>query len=174
LTEPLGFDNTFAMLVRGDDARRLGLETLSDAVPHAPDWRPGFGYEFVERADGLRGLVEAYGLQFASAPRLMDLGLMYRALADGQVDIIAGNSTDGQIDALDLVHLEDDRHYFPPYQAVPIVRQETLRRHPGLRAALAELGDAIDERAMRRLNRLVDIERRDYRDVVREFLTTLQ
>jgi glycine betaine/choline ABC-type transport system substrate-binding protein len=173
LTEPLGFNNTFAMLVRGTDARRLELTTISDIAPHASQWRPGFGYEFAERADGFRGLLRTYDLEFASAPAVMDLGLIYRALADGQVDIIAGNSTDGQIDALDLVHLRDDRDYFPPYQAVPIVRRAALERHPGLRDALAALGGTIDEATMRSLNREVDVEKRDHRAVVRAFLDGL-
>ncbi len=169
-TEPLGFNNTFAMLVRGEDARRLGLSTLSGAVPHAPGWRPGFGYEFMERADGYAGLVATYGLTFGRQPAVMDLGLTYRALADGQVDIIAGNSTDGQIEALDLVHLADDRGYFPPYDAVPVVRREVLQRHPAIRDVLRALGGVIDEAAMRRLNYLVDVEQRDAGDVVAEFL----
>lgn len=169
-TEPLGFDNTFAMLVRGETAERHGLETLSDAVPYAREWRPGFGYEFMERADGFSGLVETYGLTFGSRPAVMDLGLTYRALAEGQVDVIAGNSTDGQIAALGLVHLMDDRRYFPPYEAAPIVRRDALERFPALRDALAALGGTIDEEAMRRMNFLVDVERRDVTDVAREFL----
>lgn len=159
-TEPLGFENTFAILVRGSDARRLGLRTVSDAVPHARGWRPGFGYEFTERADGYRGLVAAYGLEFAAPPAEMDLGLVYRALAEAEVDLIAGNSTDGQIAALDLAHLEDDRRYFPPYEAVPVIRARTLERFPAARAALAGLGGTLDEQTMRRLNYLVDVEKR--------------
>jgi osmoprotectant transport system substrate-binding protein len=172
-TEPLGFDNTFAMLIRGADARRLGIATLSEARPHAPRWRPGFGYEFTERADGLRGLVETYGLRFGGEPVVMDLGLTYRALAEGLVDIIAGNSTDGQIELLDLVQLRDDRHYFPPYEAAPVVRGELLARRPEVRQALRALGGTIDEARMRRLNYLVDVERRDVREVVGEFLEGL-
>lgn len=169
-TEPLGFENTFAILVRGDDARRLGLTTVSDAVTAARAWRPGFGYEFSERADGYRGLVAAYGLQFAAPPREMDLGLTYRALAEGQVDVIAGNSTDGQIEALDLFQLEDDRRYFPPYEAVPVIRADALERFPAARDALRELGGTIDAAAMRRMNYLVDVEKRSVPDVARSFL----
>ena len=164
-TEALGFENTFAILVRGSDARRLGLTTLSQAVPHARAWRPGFGYEFTERADGFRGLVAAYALEFAAPPAEMDLGLVYRALASGQVDLIAGNSTDGQIAALDLTHLEDDRRYFPPYQAVPVIRAAVLEQFPAARAALAALGGSLDETAMRHLNYLVDVEKRSVREV---------
>lgn len=167
---PLGFENTFAMLVRRRTADSLDLRTLSDAVPHAAGWRPGFGYEFAEREDGLAGLREAYGLEFGSAPRLMDLQLTYRALAGGEVDLIAGNSTDGQIEALDLVPLEDDRGYFPPYEAAVVVRRDALERHPSLGPALAELGGRIDTREMRRLNREVDVEGRDYREVAREWV----
>lgn len=169
-TEALGFENTFAVLVRGEDARRLGLTTVSDAVTPAKSWRPGFGYEFTGRADGYRGLVAAYGLEFAAPPREMDVGLMYRALAEGRVDVIVGNSTDGQIEALDLFQLEDDRLYFPPYEAVPVIRVETLERFPAAREALRALGGTIDAAAMRRMNYLVDVEKRLVAEVAREFL----
>jgi len=169
-TEPFGFDNTFAMVVRGEEARRLGIDTLSAAVPHATRWRAGVGYEFMERADGWQGLVRTYGLVFARPPMTMELGLIYRALKDREVDIIAANSTDGVIAALDFVVLRDDRGYFPPYEAAPIVRRETLRRHPALRGALADLGGILDEERMRRLNYAVDGEGRQVREVVAEFL----
>jgi glycine betaine/choline ABC-type transport system substrate-binding protein len=170
LTEPLGFDNTFAILVRGETARRLGLRTLSEAAPHAPEWRGGFGHEFVERQDGFRGLAATYGLRFAEPPRSMDLGLTYRALADRRVDLIAGDATNGLIAALDLFQLADDRRYFPPYEAVPFVRLEALDRHAGLRAAFAALGGTISNDTMRRLNFAVDGEHRDARVVIGEFL----
>lgn len=169
VTEPLGFENTFAIVIRGEDARRLNLRTLSEAARYTPAWRAGFGYEFMERPDGFRGLAETYGLQFASPPRIMDLGLLYRALKEKQVDLVAGNSTDGLIAALDLVVLEDDRRYFPPYEAVPIIRRETLQRHPAIRRALAELAGKISAEEMRRLNYALDGEHRDVKDVVREF-----
>ncbi|NIM50108.1 MAG: ABC transporter substrate-binding protein [Gemmatimonadales bacterium] len=172
-TAPLGFNNTFAMLVRREDARRLGISTLSGAVPHASDWRPGFGYEFMQREDGYRGLVDTYGFSFPMQPAVMDLGLTYRALAEGQVDIIAGNSTDGQIQALELVHLRDDKEYFPPYEAAPVVRSQVLTARPQVGAALAALGGTIDQETMRRLNRLVDVDRRDVKEVAREFLDGL-
>lgn len=170
LTEPLGFNNTFAMVVRGEDARQLRLRAISDSAPYAPRWRAGFGYEFMERPDGYRGWAQTYGLRFAESPRIMDLGLIYRALREKQVDIVAGNSTDGLIDALGLVVLEDDRHYFPPYEAVPIVRRQILERHPELRAALRDLAGKISEAEMRRLNYAVDGEHRDVAQVAREFL----
>jgi osmoprotectant transport system substrate-binding protein len=167
---PLGFNNTFAMVIRGDTARRLNLHKLSEAAPYAHDWRPGFGYEFMERPDGYQGLVRVYHLAFGKPPRIMDLGLLYRAVLENQVDLVAGNSTDGLIAARDLAILEDDQHYFPPYQAVPMVRRETLERHPAVRQTINELGGKISDEEMRRLNYAVDGEHRDVVDVVREFL----
>jgi glycine betaine/choline ABC-type transport system substrate-binding protein len=169
LTEPLGFNNTFAIVVRGEDARRLSLRTISDMAAYAPRWRAGFGYEFMERPDGYRRWAETYHLRFAEAPRIMDLGLIYRALKEKKVDVVAGNSTDGVIAALGLTVLEDDRHYFPPYEAVPVVRQESLERHPELRSVLRALGGRFSEADMRQLNHAVDGERRDVSQVVREF-----
>jgi osmoprotectant transport system substrate-binding protein len=170
VTEPLGFENTFAMVIRGDDAQRLGLHTISDLVPIAPKWRAGVGYEFLERPDGFRGWSEKYGLRFADRPHVMDLGLIYRALVDHQVDIVAGNSTDGVIDSLGLVMLQDDRHYFPPYDAVPIVRQSTLAKFPQLRTALENLAGKVSPSEIRRMNHAVDGLQQDPVDVVRKFL----
>ena len=169
---PLGFNNTFAMIIRSGDT--AGVHTLTQAARRGRPWRGGFGYEFMERADGFAGLQRVYGLPFAGPPRVMDLGLTYRALADGQVDLIAGNSTDGQIEALHLVALADDRGYFPPYQAVLVVRAETLRRRPEVRTALEALTGRIDDAAMRRMNYLVDVEHRDVVAVAREFLATVR
>ncbi len=166
---PLGFNNTFAMVVRGEDATKLHLHTISDIGAFAPKWRAGFGYEFMERPDGYRGWVAAYGLHFSGEPRILDLGLLYRALADRQVDLVAGNSTDGLIAALGMVALEDDRRYFPPYEAVPLVRRAILDKHPEARAALGELTGKISEDEMRRMNYAVDGEHRDPAEVVREF-----
>jgi osmoprotectant transport system substrate-binding protein len=167
---PLGFNNTFAMVVRGEDARRLGIHSLSEAARYTPQWRAGFGFEFMERPDGYEGLARRYGLRFLAPPRIMDLGLLYRALLEKQVDIVAGNSTDGLLAARDLVVLEDDRSYFPPYQAVAVVRSETLARHPAVRAALTQLAGKISDTGMRRMNYAVDGEHRDAAVVVREFL----
>lgn len=169
VTEPLGFENTFAMVVRGADARQYHLRAISDIVLIAPSWRAGFGYEFLERPDGYQGWSQSYGLRFAAPPSVMDLGLIYRALVEKKVDVVAGNSTDGLISALDLVALADDRHYFPPYDAVPVVRRDTLARFPQLRAALADLGGKMSEEDMRRLNASVDADQRDPAAVVREF-----
>ncbi len=165
-----GFNDTFAIEIRGDDARRLGLKTISQAAAYAPQWRAGFGYEFMERPDGYKGLAATYGLRFADSPRIMDLGLLTRALKDKQVDLIAGNTTDGLIPALDLYVLEDDKHYFPPYEAVPVIRQETLARHPEVKPALDELAGGISDDDMRQLNYAVDGQHRDVKEVVREFL----
>ncbi len=167
---PLGFNNSFAIVVRGATARRLHLHTISEAARYTPEWRPGFGYEFMERPDGFQGLVRTYGLRFGAPPRLMDLGLLYRALLEKQVDLVAGNSTDGLLAARDLAVLEDDKQYFPPYQAVPIIRREVLERHPEVGAALEELAGKITDQDMRRLDYAVDGEHRDLKEVVREFL----
>jgi osmoprotectant transport system substrate-binding protein len=166
----LGFDDTFAIVIRGEDARRLRLTTLTSAAPYTHEWRAGFGYEFMERPDGYPGLARAYGLQFAAPPRILDLGLLYRALLDRQVDLVAGNSTDGLLAARDLVVLADDKHYFPPYEAVPIVRDDTLAMHPEARAAIAELAGKISDAQMQKMNYAVAGEGRDAREVAREFL----
>jgi osmoprotectant transport system substrate-binding protein len=168
---PLGFENTFAMILRGEDARRLRITTLSQAAQYAPQWRLGVGYEFEQRPDGLPGLQAAYGLHFAAAPRTMDLGLLYRALNAHQVDIIAGNSTDGPIQAFGLVALEDDKHYFPPYQAVPLVRKEALQRWPQMQTALDALAGKITADDMRQMNEAIDGQHRDPAEVVHEFRT---
>ena len=170
--DPLGFDNTFALVVRGDDAQRLGLRAISDAVSHARTWKAGFGYEFKERADGYPGLAKTYALDFAEV-RIMDLGLIYRALVDRQVDIVAGNATDGQIESLKLVMLEDDRGYFPPYEAAAVVRQAVLERESRLADALRALGGRLSVPEIRRMNLAVDGSHRPVRDVVRDALTRL-
>ena len=166
----LGFNDTFAMEIRGEDARRLNIRTLSQAAAFASQWRAGFGYEFMERPDGYRGLAATYGLHFREQPRVMDLGLLARALKDHQIDMAAGNATDGLIPALDLFVLEDDRHYFPPYEAVPVLREQTLQQHPELSAVLAELAGKISDVEMQRLNYAVDGQHRDAQEVAHEFL----
>jgi osmoprotectant transport system substrate-binding protein len=167
----LGFENTFAMIVRSEDAERLHVRGLSQAAAVAPQWKLGVGYEFQERPDGLRGLQAAYGLKFNGAPRTMDLGLLYRAIAQRQVDVIAGNSTDGPIQPLHLTVLADDRHYFPPYDAVPLFREDAYSRWPQMRAAVSELAGKIDAEEMRAMNEAVDGQHRDPVEVVREFRT---
>jgi len=162
------------MVTRSEDAHRLDLHTLSDAARYTPQWRAGFGYEFMERPDGFKGLARAYDLKFAAPPRIMDLGLLYRALISKQVDLVAGNSTDGLIAALHLAVLDDDRHYFPPYEAVPIVRRETLVSHPEVERAVADLAGKISAEEMRQLNYAVDGQHRDLKEVAREFLRSKQ
>lgn len=166
----LGFNDTFAMEIRGDEARRLNIKTLTQAAAYAPQWRAGFGYEFMERPDGYRGLASAYGLHFGEPPRIMDLGLLARALKDHQIDLAAGNTTDGQIRALGLFVLEDDRHYFPPYEAVPVMRKQTLQQHPEVGQALGELAGKISDDEMQQLNYAVEGQHRDAAEVAREFL----
>lgn len=168
LSPPLGFSNDFAILIRGDVARKDNLKIISDAVPFAKTWQAGFGQDFMSRADGYSGFVKAYGFNFAKQPREMDLSLTYRALQSGELDIIAGNSTDGLINALDLFQLEDDRRYFPPYQAVFVARQVIV---PQLREIFASLANAITTDEMRRLNYEVDGKKRTPKDIAAEWIT---
>jgi osmoprotectant transport system permease protein len=167
---PFGFNNTFAILVRGRDARALGLGAIDDLARVAGRWTPGFGYEFLQRADGYPGLVAVYGLRFGGAPKAMDLSLIYKALSEGQIDVIAGDATSAQISALDLMSLEDSRHYFPPYDAVPLVRTAALLEHPEIGRVLARLAGRVSATDMRAMNAAVDIERQDPSDVARRFL----
>lgn len=169
VTEPLGFENTFAMVIRGEDAEKLHLKNMSDLVPVAPAWHAAVGYEFLERPDGFAGWSKTYGLKFAETPRVMDLGLLYRALTQHQADIVAGNSTDGLIETLHLLPLNDDRHYFPPYDAVPVLVRKALKENPSLRAALSDLAGKISAEEMRRMNAEVDADQRDVKTVVSEF-----
>ena len=170
LLPPLGYDNTFAILVRGDDARTRGLRTIEDAARVTPQWRAGFGYEFLERPDGYAGLAKTYGLMFRAPPQVMDLALSYRALASGQVDLIAGDATAGLIKGLDLVQLEDNRRYFPPYDAVPVARAATLLRYPQVRKALEGLAGRINADDMREMNYAADAEKQNPADIARRFL----
>jgi osmoprotectant transport system substrate-binding protein len=169
VTPPFGFNNSFAMVMREEDARKLGISRLSEAKAYAQQWVFGCGYEFLERPDGYQGFVRRYGLAFRDKPRVMDLGLLYRALKDHQIDLAAGNGTDGLIAALHMVVLDDDLHYFPPYEAAPVVNDDAVHRFPGLTAALNELGNVISDDEMRRMNYAVDGQQRDVVQVVREF-----
>jgi glycine betaine/choline ABC-type transport system substrate-binding protein len=169
VSAPLGFENTFAILVRGAEARQLNLKTISDAASQTPRWRAGFGQDFMSRDDGYPGFSKAYGLKFAEV-REMDLSLTYIALSSRQVDLIAGNSTEGRIAKLDLVQLTDDRHYFPPYEAVYLVRQDSLARVPQLKEALAKLANAISTDEIRTLNYEIDGNKRDPQEVVRTWI----
>ena len=173
LLPPLGYDNTFAILVRGDEARSRGLRTIDDAARVAPQWRAGFGYEFLERPDGYAGLAKTYGLTFRSPPQVMDLTLSYRALASGQVDLIAGDATAGLIKGLDLVQLEDNRRYFPPYDAAPVARAETLLRYPQVRKALEGLAGRITADDMREMNYAADALKQNPGDIAKRFIERL-
>ena len=170
MAPPLGFNNTYVILVRGEDARRLGLRTISDAAQYTEQWRPGFGAAFLDREDGYQGLKKHYGLRFAESPRAMDVSLIYRALADKEVDLIAGDATNGLIAKLDLVALEDDKNYFPPYHAAPVIRSKTFSRHPELRAIFDRLAGKVTDQEMRRMNYEAEVERRDISSVVKAFL----
>lgn len=165
---PLGFQNTFAMVVRGDMARSLNIKTLSQAAQYVPQWQAGFGYEFTERQE-YANMVKTYDFKFIKAPRLLNLGLLYRALLQKQVDLVAANSTDGQMTRSDFVILQDDRHAFPPYEAAAIVREATLQKYPQVRTALEQLAGKISPDEMQHLNYLVDGELRDIKDVVQAF-----
>jgi osmoprotectant transport system permease protein len=165
----LGFENTFAILVRGDEARRLNLKTVTEAAPYTPKWRAGFGQDFMSRDDGYPGFSKTYGLKFAEV-REMDLSLTYIALASRQVDLIAANSTEGRITTLDLVQLADDRHYFPPYEAVYLVRQDSLTRVPALKEVLSKLANSISTDEMRKLNYEIDGNKRDPKEVVKQWI----
>jgi len=168
--DPLGFNNTFAMVIRGEDARRDRIESLSEAAQYRPGWTLGVGYEFQQRSDGLAGLLKAYSLPVRGSPKTMDLGLLYKALEQKQVTMVAGNATDGLLSVLDLVVLRDDKGYFPPYQCVLAVRAETLNERPLVRQALNELAGQFSDVTMRKLNHQVDGEHRPVRDVAEKFL----
>jgi osmoprotectant transport system substrate-binding protein len=170
---PLGFDNTFAMVVRTDDAKKYGLSKISDLIRVENRFRPGFGYEFLDRADGWAGLQEAYSLDFDQKPTSLDLGLLYQALESRQVDLVAGSATDGLIDAMNLTVLSDDRHFFPPYQAAPVYRPQAVARWPQLGRVFAKLAGRISTAEMRKMNAKVDAHRRSAAEVAGEFLASL-
>jgi glycine betaine/choline ABC-type transport system substrate-binding protein len=172
--DPLGFDDTFAMVIRREDAEGHHIKTLSDAGAYASGWKLGAGYEFVERPDGLAGLQKAYGLRWKEKVRTMDLGLLYTALDQHQVDMAAANSTDGQLSNKEFVTLEDDKHYFPPYQAAFVVRDASLARIPGLEAALKELSGALTTEEMRNLNHQLQGLHRPGPKIAAEWLAKLK
>jgi osmoprotectant transport system substrate-binding protein len=168
--DPLGFDNSFAMTVRGPDARARHLQTLSDAAADPMGFTLGAGYEFLTRPDAYAALNKAYAIKWNAAPKSMDLGLLYQALEQKQVSMAAANTTDGLLNKLDVTVLKDDKHVFPPYQACIVIRQDTLAAHPNLRAILSELSGKLSDTEMRNLNYAVDAQHRPVRDVAKEFL----
>jgi len=168
--DPLGFNNTFAMVIRGEDARKSKLETLSDAARYSPGWKLGVGYEFQQRSDGLAGLLRIYNLPIHGSPKTMDLGLLYKALEQRQVGMVAANATDGQLSVLDVLVLQDDKRYFPPYDCAFVVRTDVLKDNPPLRRALTDLAGLITDRTMRTLNYQADGEHRPVKVVAEQFL----
>lgn len=168
--DPLGFENSFAMTVRGDDARGRHLQTLSDAAADPMGFTLGAGYEFLTRPDAYGALNRAYSIKWTGPPKSMDLGLLYQALEQKQVSMAAANTTDGLLNKLDVTVLKDDKHVFPPYQACIVVRQEALAAYPNLRAILSELSGKISDTEMRKMNYAVDAQHRPARDVAKEFL----
>lgn len=168
--QSLGFNSTYAMIIRGEDARRLKIKTLSEAAKYTPQWQAGFWYEFLERKDGYEGLVKTYGFKFTKPPKQMELGLMYQALKEKQVDFVAANATDGLIPVLDLVILEDDKKYFPPYEAIPVFNQATLQKYPELREVINELAGLISTKEMQKMNYQIDNQSRPVEEVAREWL----
>ena len=170
--DPLGFNDSFAIVIRGADGQKDQIRTISQASQYSSTWRAGFGYEFMERPDGYDGLVKTYGLKFAGAPRIMDLGLLYRALSSHQVDIVAGNTTDGQLLTNDFTVLDDDRHYFPPYQAVTIIRGKIAKEYPDVIASIAELAGQISDHDMQHMNYEATAQHKDVTVIVRDFLAS--
>lgn len=170
---PLGFDNSFAMTIRSEDARGRHLQTLSDAAADKMGFTLGAGYEFLTRPDAYGALNRAYSIKWTGAPKSMDLGLLYQALEQKQVSMAAGNTTDGLLNKLDVTVLKDDKHVFPPYQACIVVRQEALATYPDLRVILSELSGKISDTQMRNMNYEVDAQHRPARDVAKDFLQTL-
>ncbi len=166
---PIGFNNTFAMVIRKEDAEARGTHTISQAAQFEKGWKLGVGYEFVQRPDGLPGLIGTYRLNTKGSVKTMDLGLLYQALEQGQVDMIAANSTDGQLSAKPFVVLEDDQHYFPPYEAAWVVRAAALNRLPGLRGALAQLHITTDQ--MRAMNAELDQKHTPVKQIAKTFLS---
>jgi osmoprotectant transport system substrate-binding protein len=168
--DPLGFDNSFAMTIRGEDARARHLQTLSEAAADPMGFTLGAGYEFLTRPDAYGALNRAYPIKWNAAPKSMDLGLLYQALEQKQVSMGAGNTTDGLLNKLDVVVLQDNKHVFPPYQACIVIREQTLAAYPNLRAILSELSGKISDKEMRGMNYSVDAQHRPARDVAKEFL----
>jgi glycine betaine/choline ABC-type transport system substrate-binding protein len=168
--DSLGFENSFAMTIRGEDARTRHLKTLSDAAADPAGFTLGAGYEFLTRPDAYGALNRVYPIKWNAAPKSMDLGLLYQALEQKQVSMAAANTTDGLLNKLDVTVLKDDKHVFPPYQACIVVRQEALGAYPNLRAILSELSGKISDTEMRSLNYSVDALHHPARDVAADFL----
>ncbi len=167
-SDPIGFNNTFAMVIRKDDAEARNAHTITAAAGFEKGWRLGVGYEFVSRPDGLPGLIGTYRLNTKGSVKTMDLGLLYKALEQGQVDMVAGNSTDGQLSQKEFVVLEDDRHYFPPYEAAWVVRSDAYQKFPALTDALSKLKLNTDQ--IRGLNHELEGKHTPVREIAKKFL----
>jgi osmoprotectant transport system permease protein len=170
---PLGFENTYAIAVTRETAHRHRLATLSDLARVSGSLRAGLTADFIGRPDGLPGLTQSYGVRFKDVRALLP-AVKYQALAAGEVDVIDGYSTDGLIARYDLVVLEDDRQFFPPYQAAALVSGGLAERQPAAVAALAELSGRLDETTMRRLNRRLEVEREPVERVAADALAALE
>ncbi len=171
---PFGFNNSFAMVVATEAARAQGLKTLSDAAKRSAAWHLGVGFEFTQRPDGLHGLVQTYNLRLDGDPVTMDLGLLYPALESKKIDMAAASATDGMLAHPQFTVLEDDLHYFPPYECAMAVRRDSLEKFPRLRGALNELSGHISDQEMRRMNELMDVEHKPAAEIARDFLTGLK
>jgi osmoprotectant transport system substrate-binding protein len=168
--EPLGFNNTYAVAVTDEVYQEYGVETVSDLVDAAPNLVFGAEHEFFDRQDGFEGLVDVYGLTFKGDPQKMNVSLKYQAMGNGDIDVTDAFSTDGQILQYKLKILEDDQNFFPPYYAAPIIRNETLEKHPELEEVLNALSGLIDDDAMTQLNYQIDVENKDVAAVAKDFL----
>jgi len=168
---PFGFNNSFAMVVGTEVARAQGLKNLSDAARRSAAWHLGVGYEFTQRPDGLHGLIQTYSLRLDGDPVTMDLGLLYTALQSKKIDMAAASATDGMLAHPEFTVLEDDLHYFPPYECAIAIRHGSLERFPNLRETLTELSGRISDKEMRRMNELVDVGHKSVAEVARDFLS---
>ncbi len=167
--EPFGFNNTYTVVMRADVADSLGIHKVSDLAGKAADFHFGCTHEFLERADGIKGLEAKYGIKFKQASG-MDPGLIYTAVRDKRIDLTNGFATDGRIPAYGLKVLEDDKQFFPPYFGAPVVREDTLKKHPEIADALNLLAGKINDQEMASLNAQVDIEKKDAKDVAKNWL----
>lgn len=168
--EPMAFNNTYALALTRAQATRLDVRAISDLRRH-PGLSAGFTAEFLARPDGYPGLRQRYGIDLDT--KSMEAGLMYGAAAAGEVRVIGAYATDGRIAKYDLRLLDDDRGFFPPYRAAPLLRRETLDEHPELVRALAPLAGRISDADMQRLNAAVDIDKRDPAEVARQWVAAL-
>lgn len=170
---PLGFKNTYTLTMRREHAEQLNINSISDLADHKDVLRACFDPALLDRNDGYKGLSDFYGFEFEQSPGQLAIGLMYKACAEGRVDVIDAFSTDGRIAKFDLKILEDDRRFFPPYDAAFVVRNKALQKHPKLQGTLELLARKIDNRTMQELNYKVDVEGQKEKEVARQFLISM-